>query len=671
MKRIHWALLLMILLVGVALRVWDLAHIPPGLYHDEAYSGLDAVAILRGVGFPVFLEGGGGRAPVFAYLQALSIFLLGPSPFALRLPTALIGLATLAVFFVLVRAINFKYLQATAVALIATAGLATSYWHLNFSRVGWETNLLLLFACLAVYFFWRARRTFHWRDHILAGVWLGASLYTYLPARFLPMVIASFWLVDFTRRLLSDHRTFPARQYLRDAFIVVIVALIVFTPQAIYFIQNPPAFFLRVTDVRLAGANPLEAIASNAWRVAKIFFASGDLEWRHGLAGRLVLDWVIGIPFALGLLLTFWRWRRPESWFAWLWLVVMLLPTILSKDAPDLQRAIGALPAVYMLVAWGLDWLVQQAAARFPSTRQALVPAATLLLLAGSGAITCRDYFFTWANDPHAYYDYHGDLADIAAFLNSQSQSVVLPLDLYASSTIHFLTLARYDHTKSLIDLDEREKSAIAAEPKLLVLPPGLGGGQQVLLRGNAIVFLDPSEQVTPPQNLGKQLSDRQGRPLVTVAEFPKTMAIDRIAPLVPLRADFDHRLTLFGYALEPALAPGSSSRLTLYWSFVAPTQQSFSVFVHLLDAKAEVVAAGVTEPMAKEFHSSLLPVGQTIPDEHMLSIPADVGPGRYWLEIGIYLPASDARMPVWLNGERDPNDRELIPLMVAPSSSR
>ena len=70
-------MLLVILLVGAALRVAGLNQLPPGLYHDEAFSGLDAISILRGAGLPIFFEGNGGREPFFIYLHALSIFLFG------------------------------------------------------------------------------------------------------------------------------------------------------------------------------------------------------------------------------------------------------------------------------------------------------------------------------------------------------------------------------------------------------------------------------------------------------------------------------------------------------------------------------------------------------------------------------------------------------------------
>jgi 4-amino-4-deoxy-L-arabinose transferase-like glycosyltransferase len=650
-------MLLVILLVGAVLRVADLNQLPPGLYHDEAFSGLDAISILRGAGLPIFFEGNGGREPFFIYLHALSIFLFGATPFALRLPAAFIGIATIIAFFACVRTLNFERRYATGIALIATAGLAVSYWHLNFSRMGWRTNSLLFFACLAFYFFWRARRTNRARDRILAGAFLGVALYTYLSARFLPIVIALFWLVEFSfgRDFISRRRELVAREHFRGVLLVVFAALVVFAPLGAYFAFHPQALLFRVTDVTLAGGNQVVSIASNAWRVAQMFYASGDVEWRHGIARRPVLDWVVAIPFALGFLWAIWNWRKPESKFVLLWLSVMLLPTILSKDAPDLQRAIGALPAICLFVAWGFAWLVQKLSTRI--SHRSLVYAATLMVLIGSGAITARDYFSVWANDAHAYYDYHGDLRDLAVWLNAQSQDVVLPLDLYASSTIHFLTLTKFNRVLSTPD--------VGGEPKLFVAPNDMRTGQMVMLRGDSVILLDPSVK-TATGHETKELVDRYGRKIAAISTA--TISTPVLVSMTPVNADFDHRLNLVGYALSENLASAKSYSVTLYWSFTQLIQQGFKVFVHLLDARGNVVA-GVDEPMGKEFHASLLPLAQTIPDEHVLQIPAGIAPGKYSLEIGIYLPANDSRLPIWSNGTRLSDDRLLIPLKVAQSS--
>ncbi|MCZ7668394.1 MAG: hypothetical protein M5U34_14980 [Chloroflexi bacterium] len=90
----EWGLLIAILLLAAFLRLWRLEQMPPGLYHDEAYNGLDALScwwanlspnfmkagnctlrtptptIRRSYPFPPLFEGNYGREPLHIYLMA-------------------------------------------------------------------------------------------------------------------------------------------------------------------------------------------------------------------------------------------------------------------------------------------------------------------------------------------------------------------------------------------------------------------------------------------------------------------------------------------------------------------------------------------------------------------------------------------------------------------------
>ena len=55
-RRPSWPIVALLLIIALAafLRFWRLDQLPPGLYHDEAYYGLDALSLLRGETFPRF-----------------------------------------------------------------------------------------------------------------------------------------------------------------------------------------------------------------------------------------------------------------------------------------------------------------------------------------------------------------------------------------------------------------------------------------------------------------------------------------------------------------------------------------------------------------------------------------------------------------------------------------
>jgi len=89
------AALAAILLLAFALRVWQLTSIPPGLTHDEANHGREAIGILDGV-LRYFFPLNYGSEPLYSYTVALSMAALGRGLFALRLVNVVFGLAAVA-----------------------------------------------------------------------------------------------------------------------------------------------------------------------------------------------------------------------------------------------------------------------------------------------------------------------------------------------------------------------------------------------------------------------------------------------------------------------------------------------------------------------------------------------------------------------------------------------
>jgi hypothetical protein len=87
--------------------------------------------------------------------------------------------------------------------------------------------------------------------------------------------------------------------------------------------------------------------------------------------------------------------------------------------------------------------------------------------------------------------------------------------------------------------------------------------------------------------------------------------------------------------------APGDVIHLTLEWQSLAPAEESYTVFVHLIDlANRPVVALDYT-PLGGATPTHLwipkwLP-GQRLLDPYRLEIPADLPAGTYLIEVGLY----------------------------------
>ena len=305
------AILLVTLLLAAFLRFWQLDSLPPGLQHDEAYNGLDALSLLNGETFPIFyegwelysneahanrpifetrfpafFEGNYGREPLTMYLMALSIWVFGATTFAIRLVPAFTGvLAVWATYLAAKTLTDFsresqeritndaRNIISSLVPLLAALFMAILYPAITISRFGGRAMLFVPIEALTVYCFWRGIQSSQQRNvgpvqteeasalplglfspgwFLIAGVLIGLGFYTYAAARFLPLLFVSFTLIWFWR----DRQAF--RLQWANLTAMALAAIVVSVPLVLFFIRNP--YFLifrsRVVGNRGVGTFP-------------------------------------------------------------------------------------------------------------------------------------------------------------------------------------------------------------------------------------------------------------------------------------------------------------------------------------------------------------------------------------------------------------------------------
>ena len=149
-----------------------------------------------------------------------------------------------------------------------------------------------------------------------------------------------------------------------------------------------------------------------------------------------------------------------------------------------------------------------------------------------------------------------------------------------------------------------------------------------------------------------------------TVALGAITVAGEAVAPAPPpLLTNIGQRVGLaearaglpgFGapapWAEPLVVRPGDGIDLTLTWRALAPVEESYTVFVHLIDLGNKVWAQHDYTPLGGAFPTHLwipkwLP-GQTVWDPYRLVAPADLSPGDYLIEVGMYGMTSLQRIP-------------------------
>jgi len=631
------ALLLLVAAVAVALRLYRLDAVPPGLQHDEVFHGHDAVTVLLGY-HPIYFPSNAGNEPLYIYLTAGTIALFGQNAWGIRLAAVVCGLATVGFTGLWIRRV-----YNTRTALIASALVAVTFWPLFMSRAGLRSAALPPLAAATAWLFWRVAQVSGIRYQVLgfaaAGALLGATLYTYPASRALPIVyllfVFAFYVVRFTFHTIPNTQH-PIRPTLPSFVVFFIMAGFVFLPLYLYLRQAPGA------DVRLQQLLEIGAVSAlqkgnagplltNIRDTLAMFTFRGDPVWRYNIAGRPVFDPLVGTLFYVGLLVALWRIRQPRYLFALIWLPVGLLPSILSDSAPSFLRASASLPVTFLFPALGADWLIEH----FKWKR--VLTTVLVGVVALSGALSVRDYFVIWPARPEVRAVYRSDLADVARWLDARADDMPAVI---ASTNPH-------DVDPFLFDFELHRPRPI----KWVDHTYGL-----IFLQERALYISPANSPLTP------ELRDLLGDAAVVSQDSFVAYETDapRIAPQVTLTTPvrFGDHLDLIGYQLPTSVKRGEWVRVWTYWRVTDDTRGEpwpVAVFAHLLDAQGQFAAGRdlLAVPTAGWSTGNVWAQFQDVP------VPPDTSPGVYSLEIGVYNRTAQSvqrwRLP-------DGTDRWLLP---------
>lgn len=115
-----------------------------------------------------------------------------------------------------------------------------------------------------------------------------------------------------------------------------------------------------------------------------------------------------------------------------------------------------------------------------------------------------------------------------------------------------------------------------------------------------------------------------------------------------PLRINFSDQIALIGFDIEQrVIRPGETLELTLWWEALSVPQEDYVVFAHLILPPDAVWAGSDEMPQRGAAPTSQWQPGQRIKDQVQLMLPANAPPGIYYIEIGLYDPATVERLTV------------------------
>jgi len=249
--------------------------------------------------------------------------------------------------------------------------------------------------------------------------------------------------------------------------------------------------------------------------------------------------------------------------------------------------------------------------------------------------------------------------------VTSASQGGVIPLVLYARvATTQTAILMPYAHLGDVEQrwaTDSRRLTPSWLPGEIIVeryevfvpytLEPGtypLTLGYADLTKGAPVLSFSGDKATLALGDIHVMPGEAAGRNVKTLERALSNIGNDVALMSARARVAMTMRRGVWDDALS--LRAGQALHLTLTWRVLARPRASYTIFIHLIDANGVPCFGHDYTPLGGAFPSYLwFPKwleGQQVIDPYRLSLPSDIPPGQYWLEVGMYEMGSIRRIP-------------------------
>ena len=631
--------LIAILLLAFALRVSALTAVPPGLTHDEANHGREAIEILDG-NLRFYFPLNYGSEPLYSYTVAGTMALVGENLFALRLAGVFFGLLMLAVLYRWARQFFGQ-----EVALLAVGLTAVGYWPIVASRMALRATLLPFFLLGAVYFFWQLlyRSIPRRRDVALLGIFIALTLHIYLASRVLWLIFPAFLVALFFLERDTFWRAW------RPVLISLSVAGLLVLPMFIYLDFVPTAETrLEMLDSTLNQARNgnLQPLLQNSAEalLALVWPGYGDQFLAYNIPGRPVLSWLMAPFFLLGLVASLWRWRDPRYAFLLGWLLVGLAPSLVTGATANTTRNIGALPVIYLLAGLGF-WQVGQWVGAGWGWGKKVGIGVGVLWLGLIGLLNSHAYFNQWATMPEVRAAYQ---TTIIAALDYSDETfppgqTVLLSSVYPGSA--------HDTSVSMVMLKNKERPLRWSDARLGLIWPGDETDLPFLVPASTPLHPYLAQWATPQGQFDQRPDDLD--PFFTYYSFAPPRSENELG------GNFNEGVELLTAVwLAETTAPGGVAELVTTWRVLDPERLGERVppadsretvlFTHVLRPDGSIL----TQADVLSAPSWGWQAGDVVVQVHQMWVAPDTAVGEYTAVVGLYEERSGRRLPLVRGGD-------------------
>lgn len=334
-------LLFLIVIAAFVLRFYNLGSIPPGIHGDEGEFGLFLNKILQGRYQSLFtiVDPGIFSFPVISFIPQIIIKgFFENSVVGIRAYSVIFGTMTVLAFFFLARLFFDK-----KISLLLSFFLATSSFHIHYSRLAVNNIYPPFFAVLSIYFFLRAWDTGRTIFYLICGLVMGVGLYSYHPFKIIPLVILFFIVIK--------------RRNILKGLLLFITTALVFLPQIIYYFGNLGSLTSRPqTILSLKVSFFFDNLSKN---ILVFFIGKDDGYHMYGIQQFGLLSPLVATLFIIGILLAL-RYLRSDKWqLIYLAIITTIIAVSFTVSSPASHRLLVILPMIFILVGVSLE-LVQK-----------------------------------------------------------------------------------------------------------------------------------------------------------------------------------------------------------------------------------------------------------------------------------------------------------------------
>lgn len=346
MKRIAISALIIIILI---LRFWGIERVPPHLRNDEAALGYNAYSILKSGGdehgqfLPIFLKSFGDWKPaLYTYLTIPFVSFLGLNELSVRLPAAISGIIAVYLFYLLV----FRLFKDKRIAFFSAFLLATSPWHIAFSRGAWEAQIAVTLTIAALICFLKGLKEN--KFFLLSALLFGSTFLTSHSAKpSTPLVLIVIFLA-YRKKMLK----IPLKIFLLSSVIFIIVV----TPVILSFFNGKSS---RVESLLVfTQFNSFLQNWVNHYSLSMLFI-SGDGNPQHTAAdfGPFLLLDLLFLILGIKIFISEGYYKLSAGKLILYWIILSPLSSVLAEGDINIVRYMNFFVLLTLVMGFGLSQL--------------------------------------------------------------------------------------------------------------------------------------------------------------------------------------------------------------------------------------------------------------------------------------------------------------------------